>query len=113
MYLVAVVDWYSRKVLAWRISNTMEATFCVDCLEQALQDYGQPEIFNTDQGSQFTSDAFTGILKSTGITIPRRALDNIFVERLRLAARVVHQINGVFCVYQHRKTASIVAIQNA
>lgn len=86
VYLVAVVDWYSRKVLAWRLSNTMETTFCVDCLEQALQDYGQPEIFNTDQGSQFTSDAFTGVLKSKGIAISMdgrgRALDNIFVERL-------------------------------
>lgn len=86
VYLVAVVDWYSRKVLSWRLSNTMETTFCVDCLEQALQDYGQPEIFNTDQGSQFTSEAFTGRLKSKGIAISMdgrgRALDNIFVERL-------------------------------
>jgi putative transposase len=85
-YLVAVIDWYSRKVLSWRISNTMDTAFCVDCLEEALQRHGNPEIFNTDQGSQFTSDAFTGVLKSRGIAISMdgrgRALDNIFVERL-------------------------------
>jgi len=86
VYLVAVIDWYSRKVLSWRISNTMDTAFCVDCLEEALQRHGNPEIFNTDQGSQFTSDAFTGALKSRGIAISMdgrgRALDNIFVERL-------------------------------
>lgn len=86
VYLVAVIDWYSRKVLAWRLSNTMESGFCVDCLEQALHDYGTPEIFNTDQGSQFTSDAFSGKLLEKGIAISMdgrgRALDNIFVERL-------------------------------
>lgn len=86
VYLVAIIDWYSRKVLAWRVSNTMDAGFCVDCLEQALQNYDAPEIFNTDQGSQFTSDAFTGVLKARGIAISMdgrgRALDNIFVERL-------------------------------
>src|SRR5574337_529933 len=59
MYLVAVIDWYSRKVLAWRLSNTLDSGFCVDCLEQALQTYGTPEIFNPDQGCQFTSGAFT------------------------------------------------------
>lgn len=85
-YLVAVIDWYSRKVLSWRISNSMEAVFCVDCLEDALRSHGTPEIFNSDQGSQFTSDAFTGVLKREGITISMdgrgRAFDNIFVERL-------------------------------
>ena len=85
-YLVAVIDWYSRRVLSWRISNTMDTTFCVDCLEEALQRYGNPEIFNTDQGSQFTSESFTGALKARGIAISMdgrgRALDNIFVERL-------------------------------
>lgn len=60
VYLVAIIDGYSRRVLSWRISNTMDTAFCVDCLEQALQRHGNPEIFNTDQGSQFTSDAFTG-----------------------------------------------------
>ena len=87
VYLVAVIDWYSRKVLSWRLSNTLDSGFCVDCLEQALQDYGTPEIFNTDQGSQFTSEAFTGVLLKKGISISMddgrgRALDNIFVERL-------------------------------
>ena len=62
-YLVAVIDWYSRRVLSWRISNSMEAVFCVDCLEEALRVHGKPEVFNTDQGSQFTSEAFTGVLK--------------------------------------------------
>ncbi len=86
VYLVAVIDWYSRRVLAWRLSNTMDSGFCVDCLEEALQNYGTPEIFNTDQGSQFTSEAFTGVLLKKSIAISMdgrgRALDNIFVERL-------------------------------
>ena len=86
VYLVAIIDWYSRKVLAWRLSNTLDSGFCVDCLEQALQTYGTPEIFNSDQGCQFTSEAFTGVLKTHSIAISMdgrgRALDNIFVERL-------------------------------
>jgi len=86
VYLVAIIDWYSRYVLSWRISNSMEAVFCVDCLEEALRRYGKPEIFNTDQGSQFTSESFTDVLKREGITISMdgrgRAFDNIFVERL-------------------------------
>ena len=87
MYLVAVIDWYSRKVLSWRLSNSMESTFCVDCLQEALRKYGTPEIFNTDQGSQFTSAAFIGALtEHPSISISMdgrgRALDNIFVERL-------------------------------
>jgi putative transposase len=86
VYLVAIIDWYSRKVLSWRLSNTMDAGFCVDCLEEAINNYGSPEMFNSDQGSQFTSDAFTGVLIGNGITISMdgrgRALDNIFVERL-------------------------------
>jgi putative transposase len=86
VYLVAVIDWYSRKVLAWQLSNTLDSVFCVECLEQALNKYGVPDIFNTDQGCQFTSDAFTSVLKSHEITISMdgrgRALDNIFVERL-------------------------------
>jgi len=85
-YLVAIIDWYSRKVLSWRISNSMEAVFCVDCLEEALRIHGKPEIFNSDQGAQFTSAAFTDVLKREGIEISMdgrgRALDNIFVERL-------------------------------
>jgi putative transposase len=85
-YLVAVIDWYSRRVLSWRISNSMDTEFCIDCLEEALRGYGKPEIFNSDQGSQFTSDAFTGVLKRQGIAISMdgrgRVFDNIFVERL-------------------------------
>ena len=85
-YLVAIIDWYSRKVLSWRLSNSMDALFCLDCLEGAIRLYGKPEIFNSDQGVQFTSTAFTGILKREGIKISMdgrgRALDNIFVERL-------------------------------
>jgi putative transposase len=86
VYLMAVIDWYSRKVLAWRVSNTLDGRFCVECLEQALKAFGIPEIFNTDQGCQFTSEAFTGVLKRHDIDISMdgrgRALDNIFVERL-------------------------------
>ena len=86
VYLVAVIDWYSRKVMSWRLSNTLDSVFCVNCLEQALQEYGIPETFNTDQGCQFTSEAFTGVLKANSVVISMdgrgRALDNIFVERL-------------------------------
>jgi putative transposase len=86
LYLVAVMDWYSRKVLAWRLSNTLDTDFCVDALEEALRLYGPPEIFNTDQGAQFTSDAFTSRLKQAGIRISMdgkgRWLDNVFIERL-------------------------------
>jgi len=86
VYLVAIIDWYSRRVLSWRISNTMEAVFCVDCLEDAIRTHGKPDVFNSDQGSQFTSDAFTGVLQRENITISMdgrgRAFDNIFVERL-------------------------------
>ena len=85
-YLVAIIDWYSRRALGWRISNSMEAAFCVDCLEDALRAHGKPEIFNSDQGSQFTSEAFTGALKRENIVISMdgrgRVFDNIFVERL-------------------------------
>lgn len=85
VYLTAVVDWYSRYVVAWKLSNTLSADFCVECLKEALR-YGTPEIFNTDQGSQFTSEAFTKVLLDAKITISMdgrgRALDNIFIERL-------------------------------
>ncbi len=85
-YLVAIIDWYSRCVLGWRISNSMDAVFCVDCLEDALRSHGKPEIFNSDQGAQFTSAAFTDVLKREGVVISMdgrgRAFDNIFVERL-------------------------------
>jgi len=86
VYVVAIMDWYSRKILAWRASNTMDADFCVEALEEAISRYGAPEIFNTDQGAQFTSEAFTGILKAAGIRISMdgkgRWVDNVFVERL-------------------------------
>ena len=85
LYLVAIMDWYSRYVLAWRLSNTLDADFCVDALEEALRQ-GKPQIFNTDQGSQFTSEAFTSMLLEHGIRISMdgkgRYIDNIFVERL-------------------------------
>lgn len=85
-YLTAVIDWYSRKVLSWRLSNTMDTGFCVDALQAALATHGAPDIFNTDQGSQFTSEAFIQVLKNHDIRISMdgrgRALDNIFVERL-------------------------------
>jgi len=85
MYLVAIIDWYSRYVLSWRISNTLDTGFCLEALEEALNK-GKPEIFNSDQGSQFTSLIFTGRLKKEGILISMdgrgRAFDNIFIERL-------------------------------
>ena len=86
VYLTAIVDWYSRFVLSWRLSTTLDTRFCAEALLEALEKYGTPEIFNTDQGCQFTSAEFTGILESHGIAISMdgkgRALDNIFVERL-------------------------------
>jgi putative transposase len=86
MYLTAIIDWYSRKMLAWRLSNSLESSFCVDCLDEAIRKYGKPKIFNSDQGSQNTSDAFIGVLKHHEISISMdgrgRALDNIFIERL-------------------------------
>ena len=86
LYLVAIMDWYSRKVLSWRLSNTLDTTFCVEALEEALSRHGTPEIFNTDQGAQFTSDAFTKTLMDTGVRISMdgkgRWMDNVFIERL-------------------------------
>ena len=86
LYLVAVMDWASRKVLAWRLSNTMDAEFCVEALKEALARFGRPEIFNTDQGSQFTSIDFTGVLRNAEVRISMdgrgRWMDNVFIERL-------------------------------
>ena len=86
VYLVAVLDWYSRKVLSWRVSITMDVYFCLEALEEAIARYGAPEIVNTDQGSQFTSQAFTGLLSKHGIRISMDGKgswrDNVFVERL-------------------------------
>ena len=86
MYLVAIMDWHSRKVLSWRVSNSMDADFCVEALEEAIDKYGCPEIFNTDQGCQFTSESFINVLKRNNIKISMdgrgRFQDNIFIERL-------------------------------
>jgi putative transposase len=85
MYLAAVIDWYSRYVIAWRLSNTLDGSFCLEMLDEALS-HGQPEVFNTDQGVQFTAEAFTGRLVSAGVAVSMdgrgRCLDNVFVERL-------------------------------
>jgi len=85
-YLVAIMDWHSRRVLAWRLSNTLDSDFCVEALQEALSCFGQPGIFNSDQGSQFTASAFTDILRTAGVKISMdgkgRCIDNVFVERL-------------------------------
>src|SRR4051812_43787285 len=85
MYLAAVIDWYSRYVIGWRLSNTLDGSFCLEMLEDALRS-GKPEVFNTDQGVQFTAEAFTGRLEAAGVAVSMdgrgRALDNVFVERL-------------------------------
>jgi putative transposase len=98
LYLVAIMDWQTRKVLAWRISNTLEAEFCVDALNEAIHKFGPPEIMNTDQGSQFTSFAWTDRLRRSGVRISMdgkgRFLDNIFVERLWRSLKYE-------CVYLH------------
>lgn len=86
LYLVAIMDWHSRKVLSWRLSNTMDVHFCLEALDEAITRFGTPDIFNSDQGCQFTSDALTGRLKQHGIRISMdgkgRCMDNIFIERL-------------------------------
>jgi putative transposase len=98
LYLVAVMDWATRKVLSWRVSNTMDAEFCIEALKDALARHGKPAIFNTDQGSQFTSAEFTGLLKDAKIRISMdgrgRWLDNVFVERLWRSLKYE-------CVYLH------------
>lgn len=98
LYLVAVMDWATRKVLAWRLSNTMDASFCVAALEEALARFGRPEIFNTDQGSQFTSLAFTSVLRDAEVRISMdgrgRWMDNVFIERLWRSLKYE-------CVYIH------------
>ncbi|MDF2640561.1 MAG: integrase [Novosphingobium lindaniclasticum] len=98
LYLVAIMDWATRKVLAWRLSNTMDAGFCVAALEEALARFGKPEIFNTDQGSQFTSYAFTSVLRDAEVRISMdgrgRWMDNVFIERLWRSLKYE-------CVYLH------------
>jgi putative transposase len=86
LYLIAVMDWATRKVLSWRVSNTLDVEFCIEALEEALARFGRPDIFNTDQGSQFTSPRFTGVLRDAGVRISMdgrgRWMDNVFIERL-------------------------------
>ena len=98
LYLVAIMDWATRKVLAWRLSNTMDAEFCIQALEEAVALFGVPEIFNTDQGSQFTSPRFTDVLKDAGVRISMdgrgRWMDNVFIERLWRSMKYE-------CVYLH------------
>ncbi|GGJ19936.1 hypothetical protein GCM10011320_29020 [Neoroseomonas lacus] len=98
LYLVAVMDWATRKVLAWQVSNTMDVEFCLEVLEEALARFARPEIFNTDQGSQFTSPRFTGVLQAAGVRISMdgrgRWMDNVFIERLWRSPK--HE-----CVYLH------------
>ncbi len=98
LYLVAVMDWATRKVLAWRVSNTMDVEFCLEALEEALGRFGRPEIFNTDQGGQFTSPRFTSILQKAGVRISMdgrgRWMDNVFIERLWRSLKYE-------CVYLH------------
>jgi putative transposase len=105
MFLVAVIDWHSRYVLSWRLSNSLEGSFCLEALEAALQ-RGRPEIFNTDQGTQFTSRAFTGCLERAGVSISMdgrgRALDNIFVERLWWSVKYEHVY-----LHDHQTVASL------
>ena len=98
LYLVAVMDWSTRKVLSWRVSNTMDVEFCVEALEEALARFGRPEIFNSDQGSQFTSSDFTDVLKAADVRISMdgrgRWMDNVFIERLWRSLKYE-------CVYLH------------
>jgi putative transposase len=107
-YLVAIIDWYSRYVLSWRLSNTLDPGFCVEALKEALNSYGNPQIFNTDQGSQFTSQEFISILADKQISISMdgkgRCLDNIFVERLW---RSVKYENVYLHNYQHIPEARV------
>lgn len=111
LYLVAIIDWYSRKVLAWELSNSMDARFCVEALETAIEKYGKPEIFNTDQGSQFTSEAFTSVLKKNDIRISMdgkgRWVDNVFVERLWRSLKYEEvYLKGYATVAEARKSIS-------
>jgi len=107
LYLVAIMDWYSRYVLSWRLSNTLDADFCVEALEEALRK-GRPDIFNTDQGTQFTGKAFTGILEQHGVQISMDGKgsyrDNLFIERLW---RTVKYEEVYLKAYQDGKAARI------
>jgi putative transposase len=120
-YLFAVMDWYSRRVLSWRLSNTLTADFCVEAVKEAFERYGKPEIFNTDQGSQFTSEEFVGLLKQSGVRISMDGKgswrDNVFIERLWRSVKYeevyLHAYNsvsearmklkGYFCCYNEKR----------
>jgi len=108
LYLVAIMDWSTRAVLSWRLSNTMDSSFCVEALQEALSRYGTPEIFNTDQGSQFTDVGFTDVLKTAGVRISMdgkgRWMDNIFIERLWRSLKYE-------CVYLHDFETGLQALQ--
>ncbi len=108
VYLTVIMDWYSRKILSWRLSNSLESHFCVDALEECLYYYGKPEIFNTDQGSQFTRDAFTDELKAHDIRISMNGKgawrDNVFVERLWRSVKYEEVYLHVDESIQHAKT---------
>jgi putative transposase len=124
VYLVAIIDWATRRVLAHRVSISMTADFCVEALQEAIAKYGTPEIFNTDQGSQFTSDDFTAVLQAHGIRISMdgqgRWIDNVFVERLWKSVKYEHvylhayesvaeakqQLTGYFTFYNTRRPHS-------
>lgn len=121
VYLTAVIDWSSRYVISWKLSNSLDTAFCIECLEDALKAEGRPEIFNTDQGCQYTSDAFTGVLKNHDIRISMdgkgRALDNVMIERLwrtvkyddvfirayETMSELYHGLNVFFRKYNTRK----------
>jgi putative transposase len=127
LYLVAILDWFSRYVIAWQLSNSLEGSFCCECLEEALRQ-GRPEIFNTDQGVQFTSAAFTSRLQAQGVAISMagrgRALDNVFVERLWRTVKYEEvylkdyltawdaesNLQAYFCYYDHERFHS--ALEN-
>lgn len=107
LYLVAIMDWHSRKVLSWRLSTTQDTAFCIEALEEALERYGRPEIFNTDQGSQFTSREWTDVLKAHGIRISMDGkgqwMDNVFVERLWRSLKYECVYLNAFCNFREAK----------
>lgn len=107
VYLTVILDWYSRRILSWRLSNSLDSSFCVDALEEALYRYGKPEIFNSDQGSQFTSEAFTDVLKVHDIRISMDGKgawrDNVFVERLWRSVKYEEVYLNAYESIQHAK----------
>ena len=108
VYLTVIMDWFSRKILSWRLSNSLDSRFCVDALEEALYHYGAPEIFNTDQGSQYTSEAFTDVLKGHEIRISMDGKgawrDNVFVERLWRSVKYEEVYLNAYDSMQEAKT---------